>query len=87
MHDIEHYSTWLDELIERANSLPRDATYRDWIDSARFDGWTAAVDQFLVELLGPESVYYLDFDRVSRRTGVYPARAETDMLGDITIAP
>jgi hypothetical protein len=70
MHDFEHFSVWVDELIRRGEGLQRDPKFPQWVESSQFDGWTAAVDHFLIELLGPESVYYLEFHRVSVRTGV-----------------
>jgi len=69
MADVEHFATWLDELIQRGSELP-PGKYPDWINTAGFVGWTAAVDQFLIELGGPKSVYYLEFDRVSGKYGI-----------------
>jgi hypothetical protein len=67
VREVAHFSLWLDELVQRGEALP-PGTFRDWTDGAHFSGWSAAVDQFLIELLGPESVYYLDFDGASPAT-------------------
>jgi hypothetical protein len=73
MRDVEHFITWLDELIERGKAIQRDpdrSAAVDWLSIPQYDGWIAAVEQFLVELVGPESVYYLRFRQASIRTGV-----------------
>jgi hypothetical protein len=72
LHSPEHFITWLDELLERGAAIQRDTSYNaaDWLSIPQFDGWSAAVEQFLIELLGPESVYYLRFRDAAFKVGV-----------------
>jgi hypothetical protein len=71
MSESEHFSGWLDELIQRGKAIPADSQFpKSWRSIPEYDGWAAAVEQFLIELLGPESVYYLRFRDASVRAGV-----------------
>lgn len=60
MNENAHFAAWLDEIVELGESLPynRDRYEYDW---ALFQVWRARAETLLIELLGPNSVYYQRF--------------------------
>jgi hypothetical protein len=66
------YVAWLDELSEKGRAIQDATGYGiEALNVAQYRGWTVAVENFIVELLNPEHVYYLRFVEVTE-TNVMP---------------
>lgn len=68
MAGLEHFTTWLDEILTTASRmLPHTSSYQKYVDRGEFRGWSAQSESFLTELVGSSHVYYTRFATVANR--------------------
>lgn len=69
MAGLEHFTTWLDEILTTASRmLPYTSAYIEVVDRAQFRGWSAQSEAFLTELVGTNHVYYKRFETSATRS-------------------